>query len=125
MKEHHKAHLTKWSPAYIISVILAGGGGTAALTDNLPVTQGQMVIHESVPHQSATDAIVAINTSLKAIQLEQTREGLTAAHLDKCTANGDGLDYIEKEIDRLEAIYYKLTEREYDPRPCPESEDVA
>ena len=57
MKENHKAHLTKWSPAYIISAVLMGGGGTAALTDNFPITQAEMRVHESAPHATTSEAI--------------------------------------------------------------------
>lgn len=121
MKENQKAHLTKWSPAYIIAAVLTGGGGTAALTDNLPVTHAQFVEHENGMHQVAGNAIEEINEVLGGIRLEQTREQLKQAYSDKCRANGAALEYITKEIDRLEDIYHVLTERDYDPPPCLDS----
>ena len=121
MKESQKAHLKTCSPAYILGAILSAGGGTAALTDNLPITHAQFVEHENGIHKTAGDAIDQINAVLGGIRLEQTREQLKQAYSDKCRANGAALEYINKEIDRLEDIYHVLTERDYDPPPCLDS----
>lgn len=118
MNENYKAHLKQWSPAYIIGAIIAGGGGTAALTDNLPVTNKQFIEHQGGMHTQSSVAIDKINISLDAIQLEQTTNNLRNAYTDKCRASGAALEYIDKEIDRLEAIYFRLTKREYGPPPC-------
>lgn len=111
-----------YGPLYAVMTVLLGGGGTAALTDNLPVTAGEFriwtVAHITAQHPLTETAIDQIQGGLTAIQLEQTRESLKRAYSDKCVANGAALEYIDREIDRLETIYFTLTEREYDPPPC-------
>ena len=117
-----KEHLKGYGPIYALLVILGGGGGAAAITDNIPVTNGQFLawtdVHSEGMHAQSTDAIDEINGALAAIQLEQTRAALKTAYADKCKAGGAALEYIDREIARLEALYKILTTLEYDPQPC-------
>lgn len=118
-----KEHLKGYGPIYALLVIVGGGGGAAAITNSIPVTTGQFLAwtqsHNSDMHPQAIEAIEQINGALEAIQLEQTRTSLKKAYADRCSAKGAVQnEYIDKEIERLEAIYFKLTTREYDPPPC-------
>jgi len=118
-----KEHLKGYGPTYALLLVLGGSGGAAAITDNFPVTNGQFLAwtaeHSSGMHVQSTDAIKIINDALVAIQLEQTRASLKTAYADKCRTNGGAaLEYIDKEIARLEALYLKLTTVTYDPQPC-------
>jgi len=117
-----KEHLKGYGPIYALLAILGGGGGAAAFTDNFPVTNGQFTAwtaeHSGGMHTQSTEAIDTINDTLVAIQLEQTRASLKTAYADKCRDTGAALEYINREIARLEALYKKLTTLEYDPQPC-------
>lgn len=117
-----KEHIKGYGPIYALLVVLGGGGGAAAITDNLPVTNGQFLEwtgeHASGMHTQSSSAIKEINGALVVIQLEQTRASLKVAYDDKCRARGAVLEYIDREIARLEVLYKKLTTLEYDPQPC-------
>ncbi len=117
-----KEHLKGYGPIYALLVVLGGGGGAAAITDNIPVTNGQFIAwtdtHSSSMHTQSSEAIDDINGALVVIQLEQTRDSLKVAYADKCRARGAVLEYIDREIARLEVLYKKLTNLEYDPQPC-------
>ncbi len=123
MKDSQIAHLKGWGPIYAVLAVIGGGGGAAAITDSIPVTNGQFLAwtteHAAAGHPQSNEAIKVISEGLAAIRTEQTRQQLATAYADKCMASDDALDYIEREITRLEAIYFELTTREYDPRPCP------
>lgn len=123
MKPEHIDHMKGWGPMYSLILVLAGGGGTAWLSDNIPVTNAQFLAwsddHMAEPHQGVQDAIDVITDDLKELKIEGLRSQLRQAHNDSCTATGAALEYIDKEIERLEDLYNKLTGREYDPPPCP------
>lgn len=123
MKQSQIEHLKGWGPIYAVLVVLGGGGGAAAITDSIPVTNGQFlawtVEHLTAGHPQSIQAIKEISEGLAAIRTEQTRQQLAAAYADNCNASDDALAYIEREILRLEAIYFALTGREYEPPPCP------
>lgn len=122
MKQSQKDHVKAYGPFYAVLAVLGGGGGAAAITDNIPVTNGQFKIwsenHTAGVHTQSSEAIDEINLSLNAIMLESVRNQLKAAYADKCHASGAALAYIDREIERLEDVYFKLTKREYDPPPC-------
>ena len=122
MNQSQKQHVKTYGPFYAILAILTGGGGVAAITDNIPITTGQFrawaETHTAGMHTQAAAAIDEINLSLNAIMLESVRNQLKTAYADKCHASGPALTYIDREIERLEDAFFKLTKREYDPPPC-------
>lgn len=122
MKQAQKDHVKVYGPFYAVLVAFAGGGGAAAITDNIPLTTGQFTTwteeHTAGVHTQSSEAIDKINFSLNAIMLESVRNQLKTAYSDKCHASGATLAYIDREIERLEDAYFKLTKREYDPPPC-------
>lgn len=107
-----------WSPTYALVAIILGGGGTAALTDNMPVLHGDLKAHAAGMHATAEDAIKGITDALQLVQLEQTRQALRDAYRDRCNTSPEQRAYIDREIERLRALYFALTKREYDPPPC-------
>lgn len=122
LSDSHKEHLKGYGPMYTLIVLLLGGGGVATLSDNIPVTQAQFKAwaddHTAHPHDGVDDTLNEVQEGLTQLKIESLRGQLRQAYTDACTASGAALAYIDKEIERLEALYFKLTKREYDPPPC-------
>lgn len=110
---------------YLVLVLLGGGGGTAWLTDNLPVGRGEYSEH-LVAYETQSTEISSIKDSLTAIQLQQVKQALKDAYKDRCRIgeNDQALMYIDREIDELQDQHIDLTARpgfpgrRYQPPPC-------
>ena len=109
MIDNALVHAKAWGPMYAIIVLLGGGGGIAAFTDSLPVTQAQFSEHEHTGLAERVDNIYK----------GQLRERLIRAYADRCnTTSPEALRYINSEINRLRAEYYKLTGLNFETPPC-------
>jgi hypothetical protein len=114
-----REHLKDNKMIYAILVAVGGIGGAATITDNLPVTQAEFRVHNSAPHVAASQAIEKIQGSLDVLVLQQLRDALRQAYLDKCTAaDPQAITYINAEIEDLQDSYVALTRRRFEPPPC-------
>lgn len=112
-------HFKKNSPTYWLLGLATVTGGTAALTDNLPVTYKQFAAHEAGYHPAAEEKIGEIQETLLDIRLELITQSLRQAYADKCVATDPReLRYIQAEIDTLELKYQGLAKFPYRAPPC-------
>jgi hypothetical protein len=119
--QHALGHLKKHTPSYVLVGLATLTGGTAVLTDNLPVTNKQFHDHEigASVHPAAEQKINEIQGTLMDIRLELLTQSLRQAYSDKCAATDPReLRYIQQEIDSLELKYQGLAKFPYRAPPC-------
>lgn len=111
-------HLQENKTMYALLAVLTGVGGTAAITDNLPVRQKEFQTHLDSYEVSAM-TLENIGKSVDALVLAQLRSSLLQAYKDKCVATDpQAIAYINREIETLQAQHVALTGRRFEPPPC-------
>jgi hypothetical protein len=117
----HLGHLKKHAPSYVLLALAGLTGGTAVLTDNLPVTNKMFHDHEigTGVHPAAEQKISEIQGTLQDIRVELITQSLRQAYTDKCAATDPReLRYIQQEIDSLARKFQGLTGFPYQAPPC-------
>jgi hypothetical protein len=116
---HAINHLKKHSPTYVLLTLATLSGGTAVVTDNLPVTHKELHEHINGVHPVSEQKILQIQGTLADIRLELLTQSLRQAYVDKCAATDPReLRYIQQEIDSLELKYQSLAGFPYRAPPC-------
>jgi hypothetical protein len=111
-------HVKENKMMYMLLTILLGAGGTATITNNLPVTQGEFQEHVEAYAQASSE-LEQIQGSLHLLILNQLRASLLQAYKDKCSAvDPQAINYINREIESLQSQYVTITGRRFDPPPC-------
>lgn len=113
-----KEHLKENGIVYALIALLGGAGGIATFTDNLPVSRGEFDTHVE-EYAQASQELEKIQGSLDGLVLAQLRAQLLQAYKDRCVAQGaEAIQYINREIERLQAEHVAIVSRRYEPPPC-------
>lgn len=113
--DHVKQHKVIYG---IIAALGVGGGTTATLTDNLPVSQGTYNLHV-VAFEVLEASASEIKGNVDALLLNQLRASLRQAYKDRCdTADPQAINYINQEIEDLQDQYIDIKGQRFEPPPC-------
>ncbi len=111
-------HLSENKAMYALLTVLLGAGGTATLTDNLPVTRGEFdgLVAQ---YETTSEELEDIKGNVDRLLLGQLRQQLRQAYADKCVATDpQAITYIDNEIEDLQEEYEEITGRRFTPPPC-------
>lgn len=111
-------HVKENKVIYALLTILLGAGGTAKLTDSMPVTQGIFDDHVTA-YETSSEQVDEIGKKVDVLLLQQLKQSLRTAYGDKCRATDpQAIRYINQEIDDLQDAYETITGRRFQPPPC-------
>ena len=111
-------HLSENKVVYALLAILTGAGGTATLTNNLPVTQGEFQA-QVVAYDEKFEELDDIKGKVDELLLGQLRARLRQAYKDRCLATDQqAIEYIDNEIEELQDEYVDLTGSRFPQPPC-------
>jgi ATP-dependent protease HslVU (ClpYQ) ATPase subunit len=111
-------HVKENKVVYAILTILLGAGGTAKITDNLPVTQGEYGAHITA-YEASSEQVEQIGKNVDILVLQQLKQSLRTVYQDKCLATDPkAIQYIDQEINDLQDAYESITGRRFQPPPC-------
>jgi hypothetical protein len=111
-------HVKENKVIYALLTILLGAGGTAKLTDSMPVTQGIFDTHVTA-YETSSEQVDEIGRKVDVLLLQQLKQSLRTAYADKCVATDPkAIQYIDQEIDDLQDSYETITGRRFLPPPC-------
>ncbi len=111
-------HIRENRMIYALLTILLGAGGTAKLTDNMPVTMGEFSTHV-VAYETSSEQVEEIGKKVDTLLLQQLKQSLRQVYADKCRATDpQAIRYINQEIDDLQDAYESITGRRFQPPPC-------
>jgi ATP-dependent protease HslVU (ClpYQ) ATPase subunit len=111
-------HVKENKVLYTLLTIVLGVGGTAKITDNLPVTQGEYGTHVTA-YETSSEQVEEIGKKVDILLLQQLKQSLRTAYADKCLATDPkAIQYIDQEITDLQDSYETITGRRFQPPPC-------
>jgi len=111
-------HVKENRVIYAMLTLLLGAGGTATLTDNLPVTMAEFSSHVRA-YETSNEQVEIIGEKVDTLLLQQLRQSLRQVYADKCrAADPQAIRYIDQEIEDLQDAYESITGRRFIPPPC-------
>ena len=111
-------HVKENKVIYMLLTVLLGAGGTAKLTDSMPVTQGIFDDHITA-YEVASDQVEEIGKKVDVLLLQQLTQSLRQVYADRCRATDpQAIQYIDQEINDLQDAYESITGRRFQPPPC-------